>query len=120
MSRIPTHEAINELRQEWKPYLNQLSFRLASLDEIPRAHGLYGFWFRRRCLYVGQAKGQTIAERLKQHWRHPHNKYLSDWIKADASKIQISYLIIDRLSEIDFLERHYISKFQPITNKHHI
>ncbi|MCY4163929.1 MAG: GIY-YIG nuclease family protein [bacterium] len=107
---------INGLQIEWQPYHHQLAFKLTSLDKIPKAHGLYGLWYHKRCLYVGQAKKQIISERLKQHWKGSHNEYLSDWITATGSDIRISFLIIEIQSRIDELEKYYINKFQPVTN----
>ena len=102
----------------WKPYHNQLSFRRANLENIPDdAYGLYGFWFGKRCLYVGQAKRQPIALRLEQHWRGTHNDYLADWIRAKGSQLRVSYVVVEQPTDIDNLESAYIKRFQPITNK---
>ena len=104
--------------QVWRPYQNQLPFRRADLEKVPDdAYGLYGLWYRRRCLYVGQAKSQPIARRLEQHWRRTHNADLAAWIKAKGSQLRVSYTVIKTQSNIDALEAEYIRRFQPITNK---
>lgn len=100
----------------WRPYNNQVPFRRAELDKIPEdAFGLYGLWFHKRCLYIGQA--QSIGRRLEQHWRHTHNDDLAAWIRAKGSQLRVSYLVLDQHSDIDSLEESYIKRFQPVTNK---
>lgn len=103
---------------DWKPYHNRLRFRQSDLEKIPaNAYGVYGLWFGRRCLYVGQAKKQPIAARLSQHWKGTHNQALAAWVKAKGGELTVSYFVAERRSVIDDLEKMYIRQFQPLTNK---
>ena len=81
------------------------------------AHGVYGIWFRRRCIYVGKADLQPISTRLKQHWEHSHNERLQAWIKAKGRRLRVSYLALSPRKNIDIYERYFIARFQPITNR---
>lgn len=119
-SASATHTKVSSagglVEHSWRPYYNQLPFRRAELDKIPEdAFGLYGLWFRKRCLYIGQA--QSIARRLKRHWQHTHNDDLGAWIRAKGSQLRFSYYVLDQHSDIDSLEASYIQRFQPVTNK---
>lgn len=103
---------------EWKPYDRRLQFRRTSLDEIPHdAYGLYGFWYGKRCLYIGKAERQPISDRLRQHWRATHNQDLADWIGSKGASLHISYFVISPRTEIDQTEAAYIRLFQPLANK---
>lgn len=99
------------------PHHHQLQFRKMEFAKIPPdAYGVYGIWFRRRCIYIGKAKSQPIAKRLEQHWNGTHNSELADWISAKGSLLDVSYAIAHKMV-IDNLERRHIKRFQPITNK---
>ena len=101
-----------------RPYDNQLRFRKADFDKIPaNAIGVYGLWFRRRCIYVGKAEEQPIAKRLHQHWRGTHNFELAAWVQAKASELRVVYVVADTKSTVSSLERLYIRRFQPLTNQ---
>ena len=100
------------------PYVNRLRFRSSDFDKIPQdAHGVYGIWYGPHCIYVGKAERQTIAERLRQHWRKTHNSDLQDWIHAEGPKLAVAFLVVTKMEEIDNYERHFIRRFQPFTNK---
>ena len=99
------------------PYANQIRFRLLDFQDIPDdAYGVYGIWYRRRCIYVGQAKSQPIGKRLEQHWNRPKNSKLKMWIEAKARDLRVSYKTIPSKDRIDNYERYYIHKFQPLAN----
>ena len=100
------------------PYLNQLRFRISDFAKIPRdAHGVYGIWCGSHCIYVGKAEKQTIAERLRQHWRKTHNLDLRDWIFAEGPNLAVAFFVVTKKEAIDNYERLFIKRFQPITNK---
>ena len=101
-----------------RPYENQLRFRKSDFNKIPDdVFGVYGLWFRKRCIYVGKAQEQPIAKRLEQHWRGSHNSDLDAWAKAKGAELRVSYRIITQQSEISDLEEFYIKRFQPLTNR---
>ena len=100
------------------PYTRQLPFAVQSFQRIPGdAHGVYGIWFRRRCIYIGKADSQTISTRLRQHWEHSHNDGLQAWIKSKGRRLRVSYLAVSSRKNIDMFERYFIARFQPITNR---
>ena len=100
------------------PYDNQLRFRKADFDKIPvGAFGVYGLWYGKRCIYVGKAETQPIATRLEQHWKGTHNRDLQAWVRAKGSDLRVAYLIAEEKSRIAPLEKVYIRRFQPLTNK---
>jgi len=98
-----------------------MPFRHHIVDKIPSdARGVYGFWYRPngKCLYIGQAKGQPIKSRLKQHWNRQENPKLHLWMKAFGQQIEICYLLADD-AKIDKLEKRLIKAFRPETNRTH-
>jgi excinuclease UvrABC nuclease subunit len=93
-------------------------FRLKEIERLPQdAYGVYAFWFRDRCLYVGKAQDQPLVERLKQHWQSCHNQALRQWLIAKPVEIKFITKVISDRSRIPSFERFYIHRFQPITNK---
>ena len=99
------------------PYQNQIRFRLVDFQQIPEgAYGVYGIWYRRHCLYVGQAKSQPISKRLASHWKSTHNLKLKAWIEAKGPNLRVAFRAIENRDRIDSLERYYIRRFQPLTN----
>ena len=100
------------------PHENQLRFRRADFDKIPaNALGVYGVWFRNRCIYIGEAYAQPIAIRLTQHWRGSHNPDLADWVKAKGPELRISYIVALDECVIHNLERSCIRRLQPMANR---
>lgn len=100
------------------PYADQIRFRKVDFEKIPRhACGVYGIWFKRRCIYIGKAASQSIWERLLQHWRGSHNPVLSAWIQAKGSELKVSFQVADDVTQINALEKICIHRFQPLTNK---
>ena len=100
------------------PYVNQLRFRKADFDKIPAsAFGVYGLWYGKRCIYVGKAETQPIAKRLEQHWRGPDNPDLAAWVQAKGPELRVAYVVALERSKVSSLERLYIRRFQPLTNK---
>lgn len=100
------------------PYERMIAFRLREFEKIDQdAYGIYGFWFKRRCIYVGKAAEQPIAIRLVQHWKGSHNQLLRNWIEAKGKELKIAYKYIPEIAKIDILERYCINKYQPETNK---
>ena len=99
------------------PHTNSLQFRKADFDKLPgNIFGVYGIWFRRRCVYIGEAHAQPIATRLAQHWNATHNSALADWIQAKGAQLRVSYVAVTAKREIHDLELDCIRKFQPMTN----
>jgi len=101
-----------------KPYQSRLRFRITDFDKIPSsAFGVYGLWFKQKCVYIGKAKEQSIPKRLEQHWKGSHNPLLANWISSKGSSLIVAYCDIKELNKIDDFEKYYIKRFQPLTNK---
>lgn len=84
---------------------------------VPDDHGgVYGFWFRRYCVYIGMTVRQSLRKRLSDHWVCSHNKFLRDWIKAKGENLQVSFRPLQSALEITELEKKYIRRYQPLAN----
>lgn len=106
------------LRAVCSPYDSQLRFRRTDFDKIPaNAFGVYGLWYRRRCIYVGKAEKQSIAKRLEQHWKGAKNPKLAAWVQAKGPELRVAYVATEEQSKISFLEKLYIRRFQPLANE---
>ena len=100
------------------PLEQTIPFRLSSFELFsPDDHGLYSFWFRKTCIYVGKAEDSSIKKRLTDHWTRTHNDYLRYWIDAKGPKLRIKTKIINNKKDIEIFERFYIRKFRPLANK---
>jgi len=96
----------------------RVPFRLSVLHRLaPTAPGVYVFWFRRYCIYVGKAERQFIRDRLLDHWHHSHNDNLRDWMTAKRDDILVAFEAIADPRQISRYERYYIRRFQPLANK---
>lgn len=95
------------------------SFLYGNIEKIPQSDkGVYAFWHRRRCIYVGKSD-QSIRERLRQHWNGETNQKLRRWINALGKDLDICYLRIQSKHQIDRIERHFIKRWDPETNTQH-
>ncbi|SMN12389.1 hypothetical protein SPBRAN_836 [uncultured Candidatus Thioglobus sp.] len=90
-------------------------FNMLNINNMGDGVGIYAFWFNNRCLYVGKAEQQTLKNRLTQHYRNCHNDDLKLWIEVYGCKLQFCYLELQK-NRVDFLERKFIYRLQPIAN----
>jgi excinuclease UvrABC nuclease subunit len=99
-------------RRRFGPY----GFKTASLGKIPaNVIGIYAFWHGGRCIYIGQAKAQSIKDRLWQHYKNCHNSTLDKWI--DAYGRELTFCVFhSSYRRIDDLERKLIKRHQPRAN----
>ncbi len=81
------------------------------------ACGVYGFWYGRRCVYVGKTERQSLRRRLEQHWEGSHNRMLRLWLAARGSEMKVSLLAVHEVSKVAGLERYYIRRLQPVANR---
>ncbi len=105
----------------FKNWSSPLPLRHSSIDSIPSdAIGIYGFWYKynNRCIYIGQAKGQSIRERVKQEYENSHNSQLKEWIECFRNSLKIRYLTVpsSKICDINKLEKKFISLWNPETN----
>ena len=101
------------------PYNCFIRFRRSDIEGIDdNAEGVYGFWYNKRCLYIGKTQNRSIKERLMDYWNgRSHNPYLQLWIDVCREEIKIAYSIRDDSKTRHSLERYYIRRFSPLTNK---
>lgn len=100
------------------PFIGLKRFSQINIDKIPDDEfGIYGFWYKKICLYVGKAQSQPIKKRLTDHYLNCHNDDLKDWIKAFPTEIYFQTKCIRDKNTIHATERLYIARFCPRTNK---
>ncbi len=92
-------------------------FNFLNINSLNDEIGIYAFWFNTNCIYVGKAEKQTLKHRLTQHYRNCHNDNLKLWIDVYGKQLKFCYLELQTEGRIDYLERKFIYRLQPITNK---
>lgn len=91
-------------------------FSITHIDSVIDNCGIYAFWYNDKCIYIGQAKSQSIQKRLRQHYRESHNPTLNLWIDAYRKSLQFCFLEVKAKNKIDFLEKKFIRRLQPRCN----
>lgn len=90
-----------------------------NIERVPDSiFGVYSFWSKSICIYVGKAKNQPIKKRLEQHYMNCHNENLRLWL-ASSHKIEFRYKSMTSIDLIDVTERKIIKDLAPLTNKTH-
>lgn len=83
------------------------------VDESP---GLYCFWIRGTCLYVGMST--NLKRRLQQHCSAEDNPILKDHFRSYSNEIKLSLVYRNAsVDELRRLELQAISKLRPIANR---
>lgn len=96
----------------------KIPFDMLHIDSLGDGVGIYAFWFNNWCIYVGKAEQQDLKERLTQHYRNCHNDGLKLWIEVYGNELEFCYLELKgNKKKVDFLERKFIYRLQPVTNK---
>jgi len=91
-----------------------IPFRRSTIESsIPKSSGLYMFWSKKFCLYVGKA--DNLCERLLSHWLRSHNPELNLWIKARGTDLCITYNLVD--GNLQNAEQELIDRLSPHLNK---
>lgn len=84
-----------------------------SVDESP---GLYCFWVRGACLYVGMST--NLKKRLQSHCMAESNTILKQHFDVYKNEIDLSIVYVDgTVEQLCELERQAISKLHPIANR---
>ena len=98
---------------------HKLSFTLSVIEsQIPAGvSGIYAFWYRGYCVYVGKTEKQSLRARLVKHWENSHNSGLNSWIRAKRAELKVSCLPVADKGTIASFERYYIKRLQPLTNR---
>ena len=80
------------------------------------ASGLYSFWLRGCCLYVG--KSTTLRNRIKSHRYDETNDELGEYMRAFSNEIEVSYINLTNNDPVlKQLEEATIRTMRPLTNK---
>ncbi len=85
-------------------------------NQIRRSPGLYSFWLRGRCLYVGMS--DDLQRRILQHTHNETNPELAKYFDVYKNEIKISlaYLSCTK-AELLNRERYAIDQLRPIANR---
>lgn len=78
--------------------------------------GIYAFWVRRRCLYVGISG--DIQRRMYQHRMNEHNPKLERYLEAFPQEIEVSYIALSDIPDTKLrrLEQKMIRILRTATN----
>ena len=91
-------------------------FSWVNISRVSNAEfGIYAFWTKRFCVYVGLAKKQGFRTRLMQHYRGSHNEKLNLWLQSSVD-IYFSTEVIEDFSTIETMEKLRIKQYSPLTN----
>jgi len=81
--------------------------------EVPESAGVYIFWSKNFCVYVGQA--DNLRKRLLTHWSKSHNANLNIWLQSLGPRLCIGYELVSK--DLTGVEQMYIDRYQPHLNK---
>jgi len=99
------------------PFYNTIRFHLREIERLDASgYGVYGFWYRNRCIYVGKADEQPIKTRLFQHYQGAHNHSLQLWIDAKGPSLIIAFKYMP-ITRVRMMEKFCIRRYQPLANK---
>lgn len=95
---------------------DHMPFGYNSYEHIEDSPGLYSFWVRGTCLYVGMST--SLKRRLEEHCRAESNPILKEYFEAYKNEIMLSMaykcMPDDKLLK---LESRAISALVPIANR---
>ena len=95
-----------------------LSFGYRSYEQVDESPGIYCFWVRGKCLYVGMST--NLKRRLEQHCNSESNPILKNHFEAYRNEISLSFAYKNvSESELFKIESHTISILHPIANRTH-
>ena len=91
-----------------------IHFKRSDIEfNIPSESGIYFFWSKKFCVYIGQAV--NLRERLLTHWSKSHNEDLNIWIRAIGINLCINYELVSR--DLSNAEQTFIDRYQPHLNR---
>lgn len=95
---------------------DSVPFGYSSHESVNESPGLYCFWLRNACLYVGMST--NLKRRLIQHCTMEDNPILKSHFHTYANEISLS-LAYKNVAEKDLrsLESRAISKLRPLANR---
>ena len=98
---------------------DRFDYGYLGIETVPKnVIGVYSFWCRvpRKCIYVGQTD-RPIRERLQEHFDGSHSRDLRRWIRFFGGDLVVCWVEAP-LHRLDDLEKRYIRKWHPLTNRH--
>lgn len=95
-----------------------VSFGSMSYEGVDDTPGLYCFWVRDTCLYVGKSD-ISLKRRLKEHCEAEDNPLLREKFKAYSTEIKVVVAYYDGISKerLRELESEAIRKMRPLANR---
>lgn len=86
-------------------------------ENVDDIQGLYAFWVRGTCLYVGMS--MNLKNRMQQHCEMETNPKIIENYNAYGGEIDVSLLYLEGYGEgqLRTLESAAIRKFDPIANR---
>lgn len=93
-------------------------FGSMSYEGVDDSPGLYSFWVRGRCLYVGKSD-TSLRRRLKEHCEAEDSPLLRENFEAYGTEIKAVVAYYEDVSEerLRELESEAIRKMRPLANR---
>lgn len=93
-----------------------IQFGYRSYEQVDESSGIYCFWVRGVCLYIGMST--NLKQRLEQHCKSEVNPILKNYFETYENEISLS-LAYENVSENELfrIESHAISAMHPIANR---
>ena len=102
-------EIMSQLKSETK------SFDYNFHTNVDSYSGLYSFWLRDKCIYVGMST--NLQKRIEQHSHDESNSKLKKYFETYPNEIKISFVYLSNTeTEIRHIESKIISEFYPDAN----
>ena len=92
-----------------------MPFGYGSHETVDESPGLYSFWARGTCLYVGMS--ENIRRRIKEHETAEANAELAKYFADFAEEIEFSVVYADMPEAVlRRLELDAVKRLRPLTN----
>lgn len=99
----------------WALRTGQRPFDYLFYNQVRGAGGLYGFWLRSTCLYVGMS--ENLRRRIAEHCKNEANVDLKTYVSSCPGEIMISIVYVDASADqLRRLESAAIRELRPVTN----
>lgn len=93
-----------------------MPFGYGSHETVDESPGLYSFWARCTCLYVGMS--ENLRRRIKEHETAEANAELAKYFADFEDEIEFSVAYADETSAVlRKLELEAVTMLQPLTNR---
>lgn len=92
--------------------LDTVPFGYEHHEVVPAEPGLYSFWLRERCLYVGMS--DNLKRRIREHESNETNTDLAGYFDEFHDQIKIS--VVPMRGDLRRMESEAIRDLHPVTN----